>query len=95
LVAPGVTFIVIGKLVMKWVAATSIKTFERNDGKARLFILARDDGFYSFDGFEEVEEDGYTFLRLVGNSGIYETANLAECEAISLTPWLKRQMDEL
>ena len=59
---------------MSWVAASCIKSFEREDGKARLFILAREDGLYMFDGQEAIEENGETVwvpssLRSVGAGG--------------------------
>jgi len=77
---------------MAWVAAHCIKTFERADGKARLFILERDDGFYMFQGESEQEDDGYTFWAPSDCSGLYDSAKTAEREAVGLVPWLKRQL---
>jgi hypothetical protein len=61
----------------KWVAATCIKSFERDDGKAVVFILARDDGFYSFEAFHEVEDDEEGTFPVPSEvaSGLYDSAD--------------------
>jgi hypothetical protein len=68
-----------------------IKTIGRPDGKARLFILARDDGLFRFEGESEQEEDGDLFWALSESSGLYESAERAEHEARRTVPWLKDQ----
>jgi hypothetical protein len=66
-----------------------IKTIQRSDGKARLFILARDDGLFRFEGESEQEEDGDVFWALSEASGLYESAERAEHEARRTVPWLR------
>jgi hypothetical protein len=68
-----------------------IKAIERADGKARLFIIERDDGLYRFEGEAEQEEDGYSFVAPCDFSGLYESAEAAEREARATVPWLRRQ----
>jgi hypothetical protein len=64
---------------------------ERADGKARLFILERDDGCYRFEG-ECVERDrGELYWTPCGISGLYESAELAEQAARQEVPWLRHQ----
>lgn len=67
-----------------------IKTFERADGKARLFILERD-GLYKFVGEVEIEEDGFTFWMPAYPSGIYGNAPDAEWAARINAPWIDEQ----
>ena len=74
---------------MSWVAASCIKSFEREDGKARLFMLAREDGLYMFDGQEAIEENGETvWVPSSLRSGLFETAEMAKAEAMQAVPWL-------
>jgi hypothetical protein len=68
-----------------------IKTIERPDGKARLFILARDDGLFRFVAESEQEEDGDIFWAPSDWSGLYDSAERAEQEARSMIPWLRDQ----
>jgi hypothetical protein len=69
-----------------------IKTFERHDGKARISIVRRDDGLFSFRGESEQEEDGETFWAPSNQGGIYGSAEEAEVGAISQVPWLLQQL---
>jgi quercetin dioxygenase-like cupin family protein len=69
-----------------------IKTFERHDGKARIFIVRRGDGLFSFRGESEQEEDGETFWAPSNQGGIYGSAEEAEIGAISQVPWLHQQL---
>jgi hypothetical protein len=68
-----------------------IKTIERADGKARLFILARDDGLFRFAGESEQEEDGDIFWGPSESSGLYDSAERAEHEARRTVSWLRHQ----
>jgi hypothetical protein len=77
---------------MSWIGAKSIKTYEREDGKARVHILHRDDGRYSFHAEAEQESFGDIFWGPLEHSGIYDSAETAEQEATSLYPWLKPQV---
>jgi hypothetical protein len=70
----------------------TVKIFERADGKARLSIVRRPDGLYAFVGETERQKDGYTFWAPSDLSGLYDSAETAEREAIGLVPWLKRQL---
>jgi hypothetical protein len=68
-----------------------IKAIERADGRARLFILERDDGCYRFEG-EIVEHDlGEPYWTPCHTSGLYESAELAEQAARQEVPWLRQQ----
>jgi len=67
-----------------------IKTFERADGKARLFILEQD-GRCKFSGEIEIEEDGLTFWVPAYPSGIYESVSAAESAARIDAPWINEQ----
>jgi hypothetical protein len=80
---------------VSWACAMSkerrLKTIERSDGKARLFILERDDGLFRFEGEAEQEEDGYVFWAPCDISGLYQTADAAEQDARRMIPWLRNQ----
>jgi hypothetical protein len=69
-----------------------IKTIERADGKARLFIFGRDDGRYRYEGEAEQQEDGDVFVAPDGVSGLFESAEAAEQNAAVEVPWLRRQL---
>jgi hypothetical protein len=68
-----------------------IKTIEHPEGKARIFIVARDDGLFRYEG--EVEQwdqfSGFYWAPRYG-SGLYETPEAAEADARNEVPWLKR-----
>jgi hypothetical protein len=42
-----------------WTHAKSIKVIDRADGKAKVYILARHDGFYEYRGEAEIQGDEY------------------------------------
>jgi hypothetical protein len=72
-----------------------IKTLTSPDGKRKLHISEREDGFFSFDEAHEVTDDcsdigldPITYWSPVFFSGLYESAEAAEREAIALTSWL-------
>jgi hypothetical protein len=68
-----------------------LKTIERPDGKARIFIIARDDGLFRYVGeVEDHDEFAGTFWRPCDMSGLYETPEAAEADARNEVPWLKR-----
>jgi hypothetical protein len=67
-----------------------IKTIERPDGKARVYILARDDALFRYEGEAEMELDGYTYWGKSAGSGLFETAEDAEENAYDEVDWLKR-----
>lgn len=67
-----------------------IKAFESVDGRARLSIIARDDGHYRFEGEVETEED-MVFWESDGESGLYESAEAAEQDARRTVSWLRDQ----
>jgi hypothetical protein len=69
-----------------------IKTIERHDGKARLFILERDDGCYRFEGEAEMCADGHLYDGPCFISGLYASANEAERAAEREVPWLRVQV---
>ena len=69
-----------------------IKTFQSADGKARLFIIKRKDGRFSFEGERQA------YKPTMGNywmpcdiSGLFESAEAAEREARTSIPWLRDQ----
>jgi hypothetical protein len=73
----------------------SVKEFKRADGKARVSILRRDDGYYSF-GLKEprtYEYEGNTSSYWLGTyaSGLYESREAAEKDAVAMYPWLMEQ----
>jgi hypothetical protein len=72
----------------------TIKTFEREDGKERLFMVERDDGLFSFYGLSLIDDDDPYGPYWVPNhfSGIYATASDAERAACAEVPWLKRAL---
>jgi hypothetical protein len=68
----------------------TVKVLERADGKAKVFILKRDDGLYVYRGFVEIDHDGDIFWGLSEESGLYDNAEHAEAGAISDVPWLRQ-----
>jgi len=81
-------------ITVAWLRAHSIKTLMSADGKARVFILARDDGLYMFaaESQREDEDEGFTYWVPTHDSGIFDNAETAEREAIACVPWLKQQL---
>jgi len=68
-----------------------IKTIERPDGKARVFIIERDDGCFRFEGEAEFDEDGEVYWAPCDISGIYPSADSAEKSARVEVLWLRDQ----
>ncbi len=66
-----------------------IKTIERPDGKARIYIIARDDALFRYTGEAEFNEDGETYWAPSTGSGLYETPEDAERAAYDEVDWLK------
>ena len=66
-----------------------IKTIHRPDGKARVFIVGRDDGLFSYEGEAEHTEDGETYWAPALSGGLFETPEDAEYNARNEIPWLK------
>jgi hypothetical protein len=77
---------------MKWTHAKSIKTCERADGKARLYILARNDGLYEYQAEVEVVGDEFEgiYWAPAEGSGLYATAEETERDAFARVPWLRQ-----
>jgi hypothetical protein len=75
-----------------WKHAKSIKVFERTDGKARLHILARNDGLYEYRGEAEFVGDEYEGIYWAPTemSGLYAGAEEAERDAFATVPWLRQ-----
>lgn len=75
-------------------AATVAKTCEREDGKARVNFIRRDDGLFQFEEeHERIERggphDGEPYWLAVHKSGFYESLETAESEAANSVSWLK------
>jgi hypothetical protein len=68
---------------------TLVRSIWSADHKHRLDIFERDDGRYDYAGISQLTEDGDTFWAPTDFSGIYETVDSAEQEALALIPWLK------
>ena len=68
-----------------------IKTIEREDGNARLFIIERDDGRYRFEGEMQVDDqDGFgPYCSPCDISGLYVSAEAAERAAYREVLWLR------
>ena len=69
-----------------------IKTIEKRDGSAKLFVMERDDGFYRFVGERLAEELGETYREPCDSSGLYQSADAAERAAEKEVPWLRDQI---
>jgi hypothetical protein len=69
-----------------------IKTIEKRDGSARLFIMERDDGLYRFTGEKLAEELGETYWEPCNSSGLYQSADAAERAAEKEVLWLRDQI---
>jgi len=75
-----------------WTHAKSVKILEREDGKARLYILARNDGLYEYRAEAEVVGDEFEgiYWAPTERSGLYATAEEAERDALAHVPWLRQ-----
>lgn len=69
----------------------TIKTIERPDGKGRISIFARSDGFFRYLEEEEGYEDGNPFIASRNFSGIFVSAEAAERDAFASVLWLRAQ----
>jgi hypothetical protein len=69
-----------------------IKTIEKRDGSAKLFIMKRDDGLYRFVGERLAEEFGETYWEPCDFSGVYQSADDAERAAEKEVLWLRDQI---
>ena len=66
-----------------------VKTLIRGDGKRRVLILRRPDGWYSFReeaGYDR--EHGKYWAELPSHASICDRADSAEREARATIPWL-------
>jgi hypothetical protein len=73
-----------------WTHAKSIRTIERADGKARVYILERNDGLYEYRGEAEIVGDEYEgiYWSPTEHSGLCASADEAERNARDEVPWL-------
>jgi hypothetical protein len=76
-----------------WTHAKSIKVIDRADGKAKVYILARHDGFYEYRGEAEIQGDEYEGVYWSPSeiSGLFASADEAERAAFDDVPWLRQQ----
>ena len=76
-----------------WTHAKSIKVIDRADGKAKVHILARHDGFYEYRGEAEIQGDEYegVYWSPTERSGLFASAHEAERAAFDDVPWLRQQ----
>jgi hypothetical protein len=68
---------------------TLVRSIWSQDRAHRLDIFRRADGRYEFEGTRLLSEDGETFWAPSDASGIHESADAAEREALASVPWLK------
>jgi hypothetical protein len=83
-----------GRVVESMATERRIKTIDRPDGKARLFIIERDDGRYRFEGEAKQDDgDGHgVYWCPCDISGLYSTAEEAEKSAEFEVLWLRDQL---
>jgi hypothetical protein len=76
-----------------WTHASIVKMIERPDGKARVYILARHDGFFEYRGETQIQGDEYEgiYWSPTESSGLYASAGEAERDACEDVPWLRQQ----
>ena len=76
-----------------WTHAKGIKVIDRADGKAKVYILARHDGFYEYRGEAEIQGDEYegVYWPPTERSGLFASAEQAERAAFDDVPWLRQQ----
>jgi hypothetical protein len=77
-----------------WTHAERVKVIDRTDGKARVYILARHDGFYEYRAEAEVQGDEYDGVYWVPTvtSGLFGSAREAEQAAFDDISWLRQQI---
>ena len=49
-----------------------IKTIERPDGKARVYILGQDDSLFRYEGEVETERAGHLYWGLFASSDLFD-----------------------
>ena len=76
-----------------WTHAKGIKVIDRADGKPKVYILARHDGFYEYRGEAEIQGDEYegVYWPPTERSGLFAFAEEAERAAFDDVPWLRQQ----
>jgi hypothetical protein len=74
--------------------AQSVREFARADGKARVFILLRDDGHYMFVCEAEREDNGNITRIQTVRSGLYDSLGAAQDDAFARFPWLGGSLNE-
>ena len=77
-----------------WTHAKSIKVINRADGKAKVYILARHDGFYEYKGGAEIQGDEYegVYWSPTEISSLFASTHEAERAAFDDVPWLRQQI---
>ena len=77
-----------------WTHAKAVSVIESADGKARVYILERHDGFYEYQGEAEIVGDEYEgiYWAPTEHSGLYASAGEAEQGAFNEVPWLRQWM---
>jgi hypothetical protein len=80
-----------------WTHAKSIKVIDRADGKAKVYILARHDGFYEYRGEAKTQGDEYegVYWSPTEISGRFASAHEAERAAFDDVPWLRQEIRTL
>jgi hypothetical protein len=80
-----------------WTHAKSIKVIDRADGKAKVCVLARHDGFYEYRAEAEIQGDEYegVYWSPTEISGLFASAREAEQAAFDDIPWLRQQIRTL
>lgn len=75
-----------------WTHAKCSKVIDRADGKAKVYILARHDGFYEYRGEAEVQgvEHEGVYWSPTEISGLFASAQEAERAAFGDVPWLRQ-----
>jgi hypothetical protein len=68
-----------------------VRTIWSVDRKHRLDIYQRSDGHFGYAGVSLVTEDGETYWAPSDLSGIHETAEGAERDAMAEVPWMKER----
>jgi hypothetical protein len=76
-----------------WTHAKTIRVIDRVDGKAKVYILARDDGLYEYRVEVEIQGDEYdgVYWSPAERSGLFASAQEAERAAFDDVPWLRQE----
>jgi hypothetical protein len=77
-----------------WTHAKSIKVIDRADNKAKVYILARNDGLYEYRGEAEIQGGEYegVYWSTTEMSGLFASAREAEQAAFDDVVWLRQQI---